>query len=74
MAKIFIFFRARIHLTFAVLGVLIFMLVLSSLIVGINFSLNRINEVFESGEATSTVISHFDLEGYKGIFGTSTAP
>ena len=73
MAKMFHFFKTRINLTFGVLGVLIFMLVVGSLIIGINFSLNRINEVFESGTTTSTVVSHFDLAGYREIFGTSTA-
>lgn len=73
MSRIIQFFKSKYNLTFTVLGVLIFILVVSSLIWGVNFTLLNINKVFEEGAATSTVITHFNFKGFDELlYGSST--
>lgn len=80
MSKIIQFFKSKYNLTFTALGVLIFILVVSSLIWGVNFALLNINKVFEEGVATSTVITHFNFQGFDELLrgpstvATSTVP
>ena len=74
MSRIIKFFKSKYNLTFTVLGVLIFILVVSSLTWGVNFALLNINKVFEEEAATSTVITHFNFQGFDElIHGTSSA-
>lgn len=63
-ASLISFVKRHINLTFTLLGVLIFVVLISSLISGINFAVANIKTAFEVGEHEAAPMPHFDFSGF----------
>lgn len=57
------FLKNHSNLTFTLLGVLIFVVLVSSLIFGINFAVTNIKQAFEVGEGEVAPVPHFNFAG-----------
>lgn len=64
LASLIAFVKSHSNLTFTLLGVLIFVVLISSLISGINFSVTNIKQAFEGTGVEVSSITRFNFTGF----------